>query len=643
VHPWYADAPQLAVDELPPVAEVNTALTGLCGPSSSGAGASFYIFCARVLVEVDLQTADVRRFEVPFDSHCDRLYAYGACSALLAEDGRIYFGMAARPTRLGRFDPRTGEVKLLGETDGWSPNMWASDRRGNLYVVTYPAVLTRVDVRTGGVETLGRMTPDGLYCHQSGMAAGDDGLLYVSVGPRDFRLMVFDPARNQIDQIGTGWYQVFANRGRPYAALKKDPRPGSPSGPSLVRLTNGRAEPVDQPPEPGPWPEDPSTQAAEPFEIEWRKQGPSVQVQFRRKGEAERRCVTFAAPVRWFPQDSILDAPDGRLLVWGGYQTAEYDAAADRVRHLPEVRMSAYDGVLIGQTLYLGGYPSARFKAWDFSRPVRGDGEGREADENPRMLAAFGQFVKDGRLLGVHRIWQVARGADGLLYLASTATRWHRGGALLWWDPASGAHDALREPFDLIGPRALWPIEDGRGMLVATWTSPDPRRPGAEPESAPLLFFDCASKSIVDQWTPAPGLKVFCGLYGYAPGEVLALAKPAVQPSYEADDTYYGREALLFLDVDHRKVLRRVDLPFSASRRVGRPVQPAADGSLWMSGGGGLLRIDTQALTVEPLARVGGADGDFRILGDRLVMVGERGLRRMDVSGLVRPADAPRE
>jgi len=634
VHPSFADLPELPLKATPPLPRVHTAGPSLVATATVGRGESYYVFCAGELVEIDLTTNELRRHDVPFDSGSNKIYSAGVTSAHLAEDGRVYFAPAGRPARVARFDPASCEMKLFGsDLDGWGYSAWCEDRQGRLYVMGYPGILSRIDMDSGTATTLGRLTSRALYCWRSPLAVDENGWLYAVPGPRGFVLLAYDPAANEVNILHEGQARIVPNDGRPYARIGPKINEGGDHE-RLVALQDGKAIPVDEPPEPGSWTSR-LTQFRRQYEIEWVEQVPVCRLRHRPRETETWQEVEFEVPTLERTLENLAKGPDGQIYIWGSYCMSVHDPDTGESAYRPDLAgFSMYDAVSRSACMYWGGYPSGRLSALDTSRPVK-KAEDRESPENnPRDLRTYHRFEADGEMLGVHRIWRLCLGADGRVYMGASASRWYRGGALIWFDPETGESGALRAPFRFLGVSAIAAIEDGRRIAGVTWTSPDPLFPGEDPEEAILFIFDVASQTITETCVPLPGCKVLTTIHEARPGRLVGLGRPSAITLHEADDNYTGDTALFFMDTDTLKVTHRIDTPYSLCRRAGRAFVDAPDGSVWVVGGGALLRIDPEAETLEPMATIG-EDGNFLVEGGKLYLAGQPGLRTADISHLL--------
>ena len=635
VHPSFTGLPRLAMKTTAPLPQVPTAGPSLLAPCTDGEGTSYYVFCAGVLIEISLGSNVIRRHAVPFDSGSNMIYSSGATSAFLAENGRIYFTPAGKPARVAVFNPGTCEMKLIGtDLDGWSYSSWCEDRQGRLYVMGYPVLLARIDMETENVTGLGRLTTRALYCWRSPLAADEEGRIYAVPGPRGFSLVAFDPASNTVDVLHDGQARIIPNNGRPYARIGPKVNDGGPYD-RRVALQGGKAVPIDEPPEVGPWTYL-SASLAKEFEVEWVERAPVSSLRHRLRDAETWNETEFEVPTTERILDNLATGPDGRIYMWGSYCMSVHDPVEGKSSYRPDLfGFSMYDSVNQGADMYWGGYPSGRISMLDTSQPVKTPEDRKAPDSNPRDLQTYHKFEADGEMLGVHRLWSLCNGADGRVYMASSASRWYRGGALIWFDPKTSESGALRAPFRFLGVSSLTAVQGGQLIAGVTWTSPDPLFPGEDPDEAILFLFDVATQAITQQCVPLAGCKVLTSIYEAMPGKLVGLGMPAVPTLHEADDSYYGDTTLFFVDVETLEVTTRIDTPYSLCRRAGRAFVDAHDGSIWVSGGGALLQIDPESETIEPLAVIE-EDGNFLVDGDNLFLAGQASLRIAEIGHLLK-------
>lgn len=607
--PIFASAPELRLHETAPLGTAAIVSPTLFGPATAGEAASYYVFGHGRLTEVRLDTADVREHTIPFDRPSRVLYDSGAKLAWLGPDRRIYFALYGKPARIGRFDPATSKMELVGTIGGDSAmrQIWGPGSRN--YVVAFPATLSEIDTTTGDVRVFGRLAPDALYVHDE-MWIGADNCLYATAGER--------PARRVRVNLGNGAIEQIAEF------------------PDVERV---RPEPIA------------FADAEEQYDLRLEAVGDQATVTFSHKGGGEKKSATFTASV--IPRDLqvIHHGPDGRIYGSGSYQQFAFDPSSGAIDRPPYL-LSVYDMLTVGDRLFFCGYPNARVAVLDTTRPLAlHDAKhlwhmiGEQF--NPRQVLNIYDLpnphdqTTEGRL-AMKRAFGMVRGADGRIYVACTGSRQNWGGALVAFDADAvdgGAPEAatyLREPFRFLGIYAIDAIDDGRQLVLATAVSPDPARPDAEPDAARIFVYDVEAAALVHDAVPLPGVKVLQAI-AHAPGtrRVVGIGLPGVEPTPEADNHFSAPGEVFVYDLDERRTVLRRLVPFEIDRDYGRAITAAPDGSLWLSGGGGLLRVDARELTVEPIARIG-APGNLLFVGTTLYLAGSPGLRYADVSPLLR-------
>lgn len=601
--PYFAKAPELKLTRSEPLAVVSVVSPTLFAPATGGKGHSFYVFGIGQLTEIRLDSGEVVRHAVPFDRKSDALYDAGANTAWLGPDLKIYFGMQGKPARVGRFDPATGKMELLGALPGHAlmRNYLGPDDR--YYVITYPATLSTIDVKTGTISTYGRLADDALYVWGK-IWMGEDGWLYCTPGQR--------PQRKVGVNVKTGEIKLLDE---------------------FPKVKEAQSPAVDFP------------DCAKLYAVKVDADGAQATVTFGPKGAKARKTAQFDCSTAQRDLESITVGPDGQVYACGSYNFVVFDPKTKTGRKLPVI-YNVYDFVSVGSKLYFGGYPNARVGVFDTAKPWHYGSRKqiwyyRKPEFNPREILNIHE-LKDTSdpahaTLKMKRTWTLAVGADGMVYCGNSATRQNRGGALVILDPRTDKPVAsLRKPFELLGISALCEIDGGKTLGIVTWLSPDPQRPGAEPAAARLFLYDVKTRAITCEAAPLPDCKVLVAVC-QAPGTrvLVGIGLRGLTPTPEADDAFYGNGEVFFWDMDKKQLLKRQAFDFPLNLRTGRPIVPAPDGSLWISGGGGLLRVDAKSLTITPVARCG-ASGDFVFVGDTLYMTGSASILYADVSRLLK-------
>lgn len=165
--PMFAKVPLLSFEQSPPMAVVSVINPSLTGPASGKPtdppSWSQYVFGLGKLTEIRLSDGKVIEHAIEFDRKSREIYDAGANTAWLGPDQCIYFGMHGKPARVGRFDPAKLKMEMLGVMEGHAVLGHLFTATKKLYIITYPCMLSQIDLVTGKVRHFGRLSSDGLY------------------------------------------------------------------------------------------------------------------------------------------------------------------------------------------------------------------------------------------------------------------------------------------------------------------------------------------------------------------------------------------------------------------------------------------------------------------------------------------------
>jgi hypothetical protein len=240
----------------------------------------------------------------------------------------------------------------------------------------------------------------------------------------------------------------------------------------------------------------------------------------------------------------------------------------------------------------------------------------------------------------------VVRGYDGRIFTAGTGERYLSGGAIAWTDPETKVTGCFREPFEFLPVTDLDPVNEGRQLAGCTWVMPHSGKPRPQPVDATVFLYDIAENRLVFH-EPVPGCNAIQDIAVVSPAKWIGLGMRETQ--FWDGEPALKRSVLFFFDVTHRKVTTQIDLPFSLSRRTGPALVKGPDGLYWAAarlgatnitrwitedrdhGFGGIVRIDPDKETIEPVFRVC-QPGNFIFIGPTMNLGGAPGLRIIDVT-----------
>lgn len=620
---FFAGVPKVEAKETEPLAVANTGWSRLFGPATRGKGDSYYIFDTDNLTEIDLTTGKVRTFRMPHQRTSREIYEQGTCFAELAPDGQIYFCLHGAPAWWGRFDPKRRKFQALGELQGFVPSRWIWAGDGYAYVTTHPAMLGRIDIKKGKCEHLGH-----LGLNDSNVVKGDAGLdsegwFYCQVG--------YVP-RNVAFNIHTKVQKLLAEPWEPKAeGVKQVVASGGPFVPPDYR----RLYEVD------------GDEAAGDKKVPG---DGKVEVRFRRKGEKEWSSVRIKVATVARDLETLGLGPDGKIYGCASYLCFRHDPRTGESERFT-FSYNVYDYCPVGPILYLQGYPNCRLAAldtreplttrvlWQVKSPEKGNPWQIEnySDVPPQKGSKEPLWLKRGR--------RVVRGVDGRLFTAGTGERYLSGGAIAWTDPKTGVTGCFREPFEFLPVTDLNPVNEGRQLAGCTWVMPHSGKMKPQPRDATVFLYDTESNKLVFH-VPVPGCNAIQDLAVASPTQWIGLGTRATR--FWDGEPALKKSVLFFFDPVEKKVTTQIDLPFSLSRRTGSALIRDPDGLYWAAAQlganditrwitedrdydfGGIVRIDAEKETIEPVLRVR-HPGNFIFINKTMYLCGAPGLRMIDV------------
>lgn len=562
---------------------------------------------------VDLETGRVRQLPEPLAGNVP----YGSAWS----GGKFYFG-SGQPGGLFAFDPRDETVAALGapfeNKDGAVYRMDVSPD-GVIALGGSVAEVSTFDPRTGSFTRFGRLSERHNFVYELG---SDNGYVYAALrGRSPWELVAVDKRTRKARVILTAPLDGYINaRGSWASVFEKFPGGEAKS----YRLAEGKAVPAT-PPAPGPAAEAPPEVSVD--DSPFLAGGKEVLLHYQRQSDrkAWKAVALPATPVRW---DLLVVAAraDGRLVALGSSYKAALlvDPRSGRTVQAPMPELSGRCLLSDGAVVYASGYPGTTLLAWDTSRPVtpRG-GPGVKAvgpddpTANPRRVALWGQSSESGGHIGA----QMAKGADGRVYIATVRHRYSRGFDLVWYDPSGKTRGEVPDGglLDHLAFQWLAATADGKHLLAATAVQPNENIKRAVPAEAKLLVFDTATQKYTAH-APVPGAKALAGLAAVAPDVVVGLALDLGNRTTTVF-RYRLADRRLEKAVRYRGLIQGLRDP----RGVIAGFTVATDGSIWTGMEIGaeasvLLRIDPKDLTVRSVGRLKEGIPDLAFQAGRLFL-----------------------
>ena len=591
---------------------------GLIGdPRAAAMGADARI----LLLDFNLETGKVFRALGPMG---------GGVNVYLHSNGMLYF-MSGRPTALSEFNPRTGNVRIIGRmTDHYFDASFSAIEAddGRLYLGTYGGHAVRYDPKSDSLENLGLMgrtkrtyltavaVKDGrLYCMP--WAFGSGGAVVYDLEAKTQKHYFLNTEHLDTGKAGTLWLGrdgevYFQKRGEGSFRFVKGEPMKLEGRPKVKPVAIGPRECRNV------WPPhkvkkalgieldlsgvDPNTFNNGTVTIRWRKAAAQDAPQ------PEWRTITCGG-VELFPNcpRSVAVTPEGKIIgVGGSYGPVfEFDPDAGKSRLVGCNPGSIYDVLVDGNIVYFSGYSSLlavydRTKPWTLSPTNRRFGD---RSINPYITGA------------AKRATHMAVAADGRLYCGGNHSRHLSGAQVVIYDPKTGEVENLRKEVEDCHFRDLAAVDKGRLVVISSRRNKD--------RTAVLHVYDTRSRKIV-QRIEAPFEAPHWG--NLFPGDgttVLGLVK--LDPRDEHGKVHY--ESLLYkYDVAASRLVFQKRLPGKAFNGPSffdyqsnhRRFCLGPDGCGWLFIGFDMTRIHPDG-TVETVLRLD-VPGQILFVGDDLYM-----------------------
>jgi hypothetical protein len=520
--------------------------------------------------------------------------------AVLGEDGMIY-GMGWPRDASGfvayRFDPSTYETARYPTFGPANPNRhelyrdvtlsgdWIYAAIGN---EPWHLVAFNVKTREGRVlATTEKIKGDHHTVECFLMEGGVSGFIRQAAEIRG------------IQQFAQAQFDFWLHAGNVYPRTNDiSPWAGQPAKAATRQVRWGRG--------PSEWPR--GTVPVDPPQFKQGTQTPTtggaVELQYRLAGQDWR---TLAYAVRMYPGDvaRLIELnPDVLFAVDNGYgENVFYNVRTHQLKRV-EGSVSPYSIGIVGDRLYMTGYPNSPIMEYEFTRPL-----GRKQEvPNPRQVAQLGQYME------VHYpMAGILVGADGRFYTGGDSGGRRRvGGGYGWYIPSTG--EAGGEMIDRHNFYWGTSATDSRYILFASKFS--------DGSGGELFAWDTQTRQFIYQ-KALP--------FAIHPGPITEAMPGLVMGYGKAKD---GKAGVLYgLKPDTGDVLWQKTVPVGPVDDFGRldkhhyVFRRGPDGHIWANIGNALVRINPRNAFVQPVGRLDSV-GQVGFTSHGVYLAGGKGLRR---------------
>jgi len=568
---------------------------------------------------IDLDSHEVRRAEMqPSGALCRSINNRG----ILGQDGKFYIGHYAR-MGIWTFDPADGSLEYLDFPeiqDRVLPFcMWMAPNDGKIYLGTASAkaYLVEFDPKTRAFRNFGVQGPNhGAPRYVYYMAVGNK-YIYSAAGKNPWYLVAThrETMEQKILFRDAEYIGVGGSGDNCTASIKVKPAPDKPAEQQRYSLRDGQAIPYQADPAAVKTPRAKRVPQPEMLLTLARPNSEGkAQVWWRMPGkEWEHVDLTGIQTTPW--RFTCLRAlPDGRLI--GAPRAYEdffiYDPKAAAFTIPGKSPLSCSFIECVGDKVFLLGYPGTYFFEYDPARPwtcftttpTKKEPPLTAPESNPRACMQLGKFTQ------THHVRGSAVGADGFIYAGGHAERLHVGGGIVWWDPVNRKGGGLREPFLMQDCAGLAAADGGRLIVYSSFPVRDPKGQTPTPKEGKLFVFDTATREIVFETTPLPGMSN-CGPIAAIGKRVFGVGR-------------VGKGYVLYVfDIAKRETVHSRSV---AERALELKTGP--DCMIYAFLGKVLVRIDPKSFAVEAVGSVEKA-GWIEFVGADAYLTGTPALRRI--------------
>jgi len=326
-----------------------------------------------------------------------------------------------------------------------------------------------------------------------------------------------------------------------------------------------------------------------------------VELPYRLAGQKQWRTLRYV--VRMYPGVVRLLKEIGPHVLFAtdeGYgQHVFYDLKARRIMRVGGT-LSPYSMGLLGDRLYVSGYPSSQMYEYDLTRPIGL----RRKEPNPRRVGYVATKTDTHCPLA-----GTIAGPDERVYCAGvTYGRRREGGGFGWYDTKTGRIGGMA----IDGHRIFWmtAADRGRYILLSSKLGEDGELFCWETRTGKMAY----RKKVLAAGRPGPIEEALPG------GLVIG---------------HHDRGVLYGLRADTGEVLWQKPVPsgpvtgFSSVRRHAYSFRRGPDGHIWSFFGSVLVRIDPRTARVHPVGRVPTGPAQLAFANGRVYLAGGNRLRRI--------------
>jgi hypothetical protein len=362
---------------------------------------------------------------------------------------------------------------------------------------------------------------------------------------------------------------------------------------------------------------------------------PEVIIHYQQPREANQwKAVNFPTPLENSRVQLAVALADGRI-AGAEYAYAPlvvFDPKTGKGIQAPLGEVSARAIIADGNTVYVGGYPSAVVMKFDpdqpITRPDAAPGEKsvplESPQANPQRAYIFSSLTE-----GAHIAVPLLHGHDGRIWLTGRRHRYFKGFDVAWFNPKTGERGVVDDAGKFNQYQVSWmaSLDEGRKMVVSTVVQKDSQHAGEVGDSGKLFIIDTQTNAVLADYEPLPGVKTLTGVTQTDPDHLVGAANinDSSQSVYYRFNWKTGETELVKPGARHG-VPGTNGLP-----NKGYDFTTGPDGKVWTAAEiaaeqSVLFKINPQTLEVEPVGKLGGQAMHYLFSGGDVFVTGAAGV-----------------
>jgi len=304
-----------------------------------------------------------------------------------------------------------------------------------------------------------------------------------------------------------------------------------------------------------------------------------------------------------------------------------YDEDQNSSSFAGQYGLSHYSTTVVGDLVYVSGYPNGPLYEFNTSKPINRDGynfntsdgtfepilgSDKSTELNPRFIGHLESVA------GIHKVFTSTEGENGKVYFGGKFERNGIGGGLAWYDPITNSIDGYSAPFNDYQIISMTSSLDKKYIIISTL--------GVNTATEGKIFVvSSVTNQIVSSFKPMPNASSTGFIVGTSNTEVVGI-------SYDKIDNnkayIYKINIITGQVLKTREIAARVAFVNDTNQLTGKGLIRDEYGTPWAYLDGTLVKISSD-LDFQIIGKVNDTLGEFSIKENSVYLTGKDMLRRI--------------